>query len=44
VQGTQTVDGESTRVVEERETADGELVEVSRNFFLVCDRDNSIIY
>jgi hypothetical protein len=44
VQGTQTVDGESTRVVEERETADGELVEVSRNFFLICDRDNSIVY
>lgn len=44
VQGTQTVDGESTRVVEERETHDGGLVEVSRNFFLICDRDNSIIY
>lgn len=44
VQGTQTVDGESTRVVEERETHDGDLVEVSDNYFLICDRDNSVIY
>jgi hypothetical protein len=43
-QGTQTVDGESTRVVEERETHDGELVEISKNFFVICDRDNSVLY
>lgn len=30
---TEVVDGVTTRVVEERETEDGELVEISRNFF-----------
>ena len=34
----------TTRVVEERETIGGELVEVSRNFFAICDRDNSVFY
>lgn len=32
---TQTINGVSTRVVEERETADGKLAEVSRNFYAV---------
>jgi hypothetical protein len=33
-----------TRVVEERETADGELAEVSRNFFAICNRTNDVVY
>lgn len=33
-----------TRVVEERETEDGELVEVSRNYFAICNRTNSVVY
>ncbi len=33
-----------TRVVEEREWADGELIEVSRNFFARCKRTNDIYY
>jgi len=41
---TKTIEGIKTRIVEERETHDDELVEVSRNFFAICNRDNSIIY
>ena len=41
---TQTITGIKTRVVEERETHDGELVEVSRNYFAICNRDNSVVY
>lgn len=33
-----------TRVVEERETVDGALVEVSRNYFAVCTRTNDVFY
>jgi hypothetical protein len=33
-----------TRVVEERETWDGVLAEVSRNYFAICDRTNSVFY
>jgi hypothetical protein len=33
-----------TRVVEEREWADGELVEVSRNFFALCKQTSDIYY
>lgn len=33
-----------TRVVEEREWADGALTEVSRNFYAICDRTNSVFY
>ena len=33
-----------TRVVEERESVDGELVEVSRNFFAICDKTNDVFY
>jgi hypothetical protein len=38
------VDGVETRVVEERETKDGELVEVSRNYFAICAKTNSVFY
>jgi hypothetical protein len=41
---TKTVDGVETRVVEERETKDGKLVEVSRNFFAISKRTNSVFY
>lgn len=33
-----------TRVVEEKETADGELVEISRNFFATCRPANDVYY
>lgn len=32
------------RVVEERETVDGELVEVSRNYFARCEKTNDVFY
>lgn len=38
------VDGVETRVVIEAETEDGETVEISRNFFAICNRDNSVVY
>lgn len=41
---TKMVDGVHTRVVEERESADGKLVEVSRNFFAISQRTNSVFY
>jgi hypothetical protein len=33
-----------TRVVEERETADGQPVETSRNFFAICNKTNDVYY
>ena len=33
-----------TRVVEERETHNGQLVEFSRNYFAICTQNNSVIY
>jgi hypothetical protein len=41
---TKIVDGIETRVVEERETDKGELVEVSRNYFAISKRTNSVYY
>lgn len=41
---TRTVAGVETRVVEERETKDGALVEVSRNYFAISARTNSVFY
>lgn len=41
---TKEVDGVGTRVVEERESVDGELVEVSRNYFAICEQTNSVFY
>lgn len=41
---TKGVDGVETRVVEERESVDGELVEVSRNYFAICEQTNSVFY
>jgi len=41
---TEMVDGVLTRVVEERESEDGELVEVSRNFIAICAETGSTFY
>jgi hypothetical protein len=41
---TRQVNGTETRVVEERESIGGELVEISRNFFAICDETNSVFY
>jgi hypothetical protein len=41
---TRRVNGVETRVVEERETKDGALVEVSRNYFAISKRTNSVFY
>jgi len=41
---TENVDGTQTRVVRETETADGELTEISHNYFAICNRDNSVVY
>ena len=41
---TKVVDGIETRIVEERESEDGELVEISRNYFAICKPTNDIFY
>ena len=41
---TRTVDGVESRSVEERETDNDQLVEVSRNFFAISKRTNSVFY
>ena len=41
---TRQVNGTETRVVEESESIDGELVEISRNFFALCEETNSVFY
>jgi hypothetical protein len=41
---TLTVDGVETRVVEERESEDGEIVEISRNYFAFCPETGSVFY
>jgi hypothetical protein len=41
---TKQIGGVETRVVEERESHDGELSEVSRNFFAVCGPTNDVFY
>ncbi|HLE61781.1 MAG TPA: hypothetical protein VI750_01515, partial [Pyrinomonadaceae bacterium] len=41
---TKLVDNVETRVVEERETTNGKLIEVSRNFFAISKRTNSVYY
>lgn len=41
---TREIDGVTTRVVEERETDGGQLVEVSRNFFAISRRTNNVYY
>ncbi len=41
---TRLIDGVQTRVVEERESKDGKLAEISRNFFAISRRTNSVYY
>jgi hypothetical protein len=41
---TKIVDGVETRVVEEKETEGGDLVEVSRNYFAMCMPSNNAVY
>src|SRR5262245_48484144 len=41
---TKKVGAVETRIVEERETVDGKETEVSRNFFALCKRTNSVYY
>jgi hypothetical protein len=41
---TRKVDNVDTRIIEERETKDGQLVEVSRNYFAISRRTNSVFY
>ena len=38
------IDGVETRVVDEIESHDGELVEISRNYFAICEETNSVFY
>jgi hypothetical protein len=41
---TRMIDNVETRVVEERESNNGQLVEVSRNYFAMSKKDNSVYY
>jgi len=41
---TKTVDGVTTRIVEEKEWVDGELYEISRNYFAICEQTNDVFY
>jgi len=41
---TRAVDGVETRVVEERETEDGELIEISRNYFAISKKTGDVFY
>ncbi len=41
---TEEVDGKEARVVEEREYVNDVLIEVSRNFFVMCNRTNGVYY
>lgn len=41
---TRVVDGVETRVIEEKETADGQLVEISRNFFAISKKTTAVFY
>lgn len=41
---TKIIDGVTTRVVEERETKDGQLVEISRNYFAISEASGDVYY
>jgi len=41
---TKKVDGVETRIVEERETNDGQVIEVSRNYFAISKRTGNVYY
>lgn len=39
-----TVDGVVTRIIEERETENGKLIEISRNYFAISKKDKTVYY
>lgn len=41
---TKIVDGIETRVVEEKESENGEIVEISRNYFAICGQTKDVFY
>ena len=41
---TKLVDGVETRIIEERESSDGQIVEISRNYFAISKRTNDVYY
>ena len=41
---TKVVDGVTTRVIEEKEWEDGELVEISLNYFAMCEKTKDVFY
>lgn len=41
---TKTVDGVTTRVVEEKEWKDGKLIEVAKNYFAICPQTKDVFY
>ncbi len=41
---TEAVDGVITRVVEERESVNGQIIEISRNYFAFCKNNESFFY
>jgi hypothetical protein len=41
---TRTVDGVHTRVVEEKEWKGGQLTEIARNYFAICDQTKDVFY
>lgn len=41
---TKTVDGVVTRIIEEKEWEDGELYEISRNYFAMCEQTKDVFY
>lgn len=41
---TKEIAGIQARVMEERETIDGKLIEISRNFFAICKQTKSVFY
>lgn len=41
---TRKINNVETRVVEENESVDGEIIEISRNFFAICQQTGSIFY
>jgi hypothetical protein len=41
---TKRIDGVDTRIVEEVETKNGQLYEIARNYFAICNRNNSVVY
>lgn len=44
LEDTEMVDGVETRVIEEYETADDEVIEISRNYFAICVETGSVFY